>query len=109
GRRDLHCVWPSADVLLSATHSGDSSRGGYCIARARGESQSVALRQSSDDESAAARWIYVEPGAPLYRLGRRRCGALSAVPVVCATKGDESGGVDALYLMGCERRRSESN
>lgn len=58
----------------------------------------MALRESSDDGSAAARRLHVAALAPLRGVHRRDRGALSAEPVVRAKESDKSRPVDALHL-----------
>ena len=98
GRRVHRDVRPSADVLLFDSHSRDSLRGGDRLAGAGGKGESVALRESSDDESAAARGLHVEALPAVRGVRHRGDSPLLPVPLVRAEKGDESGGVDALHL-----------
>ena len=79
-------------------HSDDSPRGRNRLARARRKSQSVADGESSGDGSARTRGLHVESFSTLRGVLRRGGGALCALPLVCPTKGDRSGAVDALHL-----------
>jgi len=97
-RRVCRDLRPSADVLLSDSHSGDPLHGGDRRAGAGGKGGSVALRESSDDEPAAARGLHLEAVAAVRGVHRRGGSALLPVPLVRAQKGDESGDVDALHL-----------
>jgi len=76
----------------------DSRRGARRFARARGTNQSVALRESSDGESAAAGGLHMEPRPPLPGLLRCRRGAVRAVPLVRPRESSTTGRVAPLLV-----------